>query len=383
MKEIIKPISILELGSTHICLSIFDSTNLNNNLFYEEKIDYTREKNFLDEENIIKPIIDAEKDLGKHLNEIILLIDSSTIHSLDFSIQKNFDNKIISKKDINYLINECEKIIKINNQSKEILHTIKSSILLDNKIIKDVEKISSEESKTGKITIELKFILIESKLSNVLKNLFIKKHISLKYLYCTSFIKSLGLINKIGISGFNAFIDIGHKKSSLTIFQADKLIYLNNIHLGGDHITKDSSKILKINYRMAESKKMRFSKKSQTNNELEEDELLRKIINSRLEEIVELLFLSCPLIKRELFISDLKIYFIGRGSKVLNENLLSFGNEFNFIKDMSIIDENLKDCLMSAYSFASSFDKTHPQKLNLNLENKGFFEKLFEYFIKK
>ena len=72
---------------------------------------------------------------------------------------------------------------------------------------------------------------------------------------------------------------------------------------------------------------------------MENNSLVRSIINSRLEEIVELLFLDCPLIDSDLKNNKLKLYFTGNGSKVLNENLLSFGPEFNFISDMSIIVE--------------------------------------------
>ena len=35
--------------------------------------------------------------------------------------------------------------------------------------------------------------------------------------------------------------------------------------------------------------------------EKEENDLLKKIINSRLEEIVELLFFDCPLVKNKIF----------------------------------------------------------------------------------
>ena len=40
----------------------------------------------------------------------------------------------------------------------------------------------------------------------------------------------------------NVEINIVLKKSSLTIFKDDKLLYLNNTHIGGDHITKDISR---------------------------------------------------------------------------------------------------------------------------------------------
>tara|TARA_Y100000590_G_scaffold115412_1_gene131699 strand:+ start:2089 stop:3231 length:1143 start_codon:yes stop_codon:yes gene_type:complete len=380
MTKITSPISILEFGSTHVRLAIYDKLILNQSLFYEEKIDFTSNENSIENHPIFNLIMKAEKDLGQHLNEVLLLVDSSSIHSLDFSIQKNYDKKIVTNEDINYLINESKQVVKNNNQEQDILHIIKSNIIFDNKSIEYIDNISEEVSKAN---VELKIILINTKICNLIKNLFIKKHISLKNIFCTSYIKSLGLINKNGISGYSSFIDIGLNKSSLTIFKEDKLLYLNNTHIGGNHVTKDISKVLKIDYRKAEAKKLKFSKNNQDELQDEEQELLKQIINSRLEEIVELLFLNCPLVKNNIFNSDLKLFFTGNGSRVLNESLLSFGPEFRFINEMSIIDELKKDACDSAIAYITSNEKKHTSKPSLNLENKGFFERLFEYFSKK
>ena len=256
MTKITSPISILEFGSTHVRLAIYDKLILNQSLFYEEKIDFTSNENSIENHPIFNLIMKAEKDLGQHLNEVLLLVDSSSIHSLDFSIQKNYDKKIVTNEDINYLINESKQVVKNNNQEQDILHIIKSNIIFDNKSIEYIDNISEEVSKAN---VELKIILINTKICNLIKNLFIKKHISLKNIFCTSYIKSLGLINKNGISGYSSFIDIGLNKSSLTIFKEDKLLYLNNTHIGGNHVTKDISKVLKIDYRKAEAKKLKFS----------------------------------------------------------------------------------------------------------------------------
>ncbi len=380
MTKITSPISILEFGSTHVRLAIYDKLILNQSLFYEEKIDFTRNEDSIENHPIFNLIMKAEKDLGQHLNEILLLMDSPSIHSLDFSIQKNYDKKLVTIDDINYLINESQQIVKKNNQDQDILHVIKSNIIFDNRSVEYTDSISQEVSKAN---VELKIILINTKTCNLIKNLFIKKHISLKSIFCTSYIKSLGLINKIGISGYSSFIDIGLNKSSLAIFKDDKLLYLNNTHIGGNHVTKDISKVLKIEYRKAEAKKLKFSKNNQLELHDKEQSLLKQIINSRLEEIVELLFLNCPLIKNNIINSDLKLFFTGNGSRVLNENLLSFGPEFKFITEMSIIDESNKDACDSALKFIALDEKKHTSKPALNLENKGFFEKLFEYFSQK
>tara|TARA_A100001234_G_scaffold68769_1_gene60507 strand:+ start:393 stop:1520 length:1128 start_codon:yes stop_codon:yes gene_type:complete len=366
---------ILELGSTYARLGIFNKLILNTGSYFEKKIDFTRD-NLNESHKIFNLITDAEKYSGMHLNDLILLIDSSSIHSLDYTIQKNYDKKIITLQDIKYLINESTNIIKLNNKEKEILHTINSKLIFDDD---EVENFQNITSKVNKVTLELKFIMINKKLCDTLKNLFFSKHISLKEIFCISYIKSSGLIERLNISGYSSFIDIGHKKSSLTIFKDNKILYLNNISVGGDHITKDISKILNIDYRKAEAKKIKFSK----NNIAKEDELLKNVINARLEEIIELLFLKCPLIKNNVFKSNLNLYFIGNGSKVLNENLLSFGSEFNFINEMSIIEEGKQDVIESAIKFVSQNEKMQPKKPIINLENKGFFEKLFEYFTGK
>ena len=366
---------ILELGSTYARLGIFNKLILNTGSYFEKKIDFTRD-NLNESHKIFNLITDAEKYSGMHLNDLILLIDSSSIHSLDYTIQKNYDKKIITLQDIEYLINESTNIIKLNNKEKEILHTINSKLIFDDD---EVENFQNITSKVNKVTLELKFIMINKKLCDTLKNLFFSKHISLKEIFCISYIKSSGLIERLNISGYSSFIDIGHKKSSLTIFKDNKILYLNNISVGGDHITKDISKILNLDYRKAEAKKIKFSK----NNIAKEDELLKNVINARLEEIIELLFLKCPLIKNNVFKSNLNLYFIGNGSKVLNENLLSFGSEFNFINEMSIIEEGKQDVIESAIKFVSQNEKMQPKKPIINLENKGFFEKLFEYFTGK
>ena len=366
---------IMELGSTYVRLAIFSNLIPNQNLYFEEKFDFTRDAQDVSQK-IFNLIANAEKKLGNHLNEILMLIDSSTVNSLDYTIQKNYDKKLITSQDIDYLINESKKIIKINNKEKEILHIIKSKLIFDGEVIENLEKISKN---VNKITLELKFIMVNKTVCEKIKNLFFEKHITLKEIFCTSLIKSLGLIEKLNISGYSSFIDIGLKKSCLTIFWDNKLLYLNNIHIGGDHVTKDISKILKIDYRIAEAHKIKFSK----NVGNKENNLLKDIINARLEEIVELLFLKCPLIENKKLNSDLNLYFIGNGSKVLNENLLSFGSEFNFINEMSIIDENKHDVLESAIKFVKRVEKIQPKNSILNLENKGFFEKFFEYFSRK
>lgn len=377
MTKITSPVSFLEFGSTNIRFGVYDKFKLNQRLFYEGKIDVTKNKTNLDKNFVVNIIRKAEKHIDHHLNELFLLLDSPSINSIDICIQKNFDNKLVTGKDIDLLVKEFENIVKTLNKDKEILHILKSNIFLDNKSINNISNISQE---VYKVTIELKFIMINKKIFDEIKNLFSSQHISVPNIFCASYVKTLGLIDKLSISGNFAFIDIGFKKSSILIFNDKKLLYINNIRIGGDSVTKDISKILNLDYRHAEAEKLKFSKTNKIESNLENNSLVRSIINSRLEEIVELLFLDCPLIDSDLKNNKLKLYFTGNGSKVLNENLLSFGPEFNFISDMSIIVEEKMHCCNSAFAYSTNIENIQPLKSNRILENKGFFEKLFEFF---
>ena len=376
MNKIESPISVLDFGSYSLGLAIYDKIILSQNLYYEEKINF-KKKNQDSNLSLISNIIDkAEKTLGQHLKEILLLIDSSSTFTIDLSIQKNYEKKKLCKEDIDYLVTECENIIKANYENNYILHIIKTNIFIDNKSVNDLENFNQE---TNKVSVDLKFIMINKKSCEEISKILYKKHISIKKIFSTSYLKSLGLIKKFGISGYSSFIDIGYKKSSLSIYQNNILLFSSNTHIGGDHVTKDISKILKLSYRIAEAKKIKFSKKNEINHQDQNELLLNKIINARLEEIVELLFINCPIIENNFKDSKTKLFFTGNGSKVLNKNFLSFGPEFNFISEMSIIEELRRDVLDAAIDFHAEYQKIQPKKSTIKLENKGFFEKLFDY----
>ena len=101
---------IMELGSTYVRLAIFSNLIPNQNLYFEEKFDFTRDAQDVNQK-IFNLITNAEKKLGNHLNEILMLIDSSSVNSLDYTIQKNYDKKLIEE-------NETVIVIQINGKRK-------------------------------------------------------------------------------------------------------------------------------------------------------------------------------------------------------------------------------------------------------------------------
>ncbi len=98
MNKIESPISVLDFGSYSLGLAIYDKIILSQNLYYEEKINF-KKKNQDSNLSLISNIIDkAEKTLGQHLKEILLLIDSSSTFTIDLSIQKNYEKKNYARR---------------------------------------------------------------------------------------------------------------------------------------------------------------------------------------------------------------------------------------------------------------------------------------------
>ena len=65
---------------------------------------YRKQEKYFEDQIISNLITKAEKNLGQHLNEINIMIDSPSIYSLDFCVQKNYEKKNVTNNDIDYLI---------------------------------------------------------------------------------------------------------------------------------------------------------------------------------------------------------------------------------------------------------------------------------------
>ena len=115
---------ILEFGSTNIRLALYNDKIVNKNLFYEKKIRLNSNQSSNENHPVFDLIMKAEAEVGQHLNELTLVLDSSSVHSLEFSIQQKYEKKIVNQNDLDYLINESKQIIKSFNQEKDILHII-------------------------------------------------------------------------------------------------------------------------------------------------------------------------------------------------------------------------------------------------------------------
>ena len=313
-----KLFSILDFGSSKLRLGIFKNY-LNNSKFISEidsldNLEF-KNQNGNQKQNLQKLIIKSEKEINQHMNNINLMFDSPKILFLDFSIKKKMDKIKSNNSVFKNILQEAKQIIQEKNQNFKILHIIISKYILDGIEFEDMpEDIIIEEA-----ILELKFILAPNIILNKLKELLNENHITINNFYNSTYVKTLNYTSYFENFDIKAFIDVGYKKTSLAIYKNNKLLFLDFLPIGGDHITKDISKVLNKEYNASEILKKSLIQKEVTfiNDEKNQD-LLIKIIHARIEEIIDLCFKNITDLEN---IKNKKsiLIFTGEGSKILSK----------------------------------------------------------------
>ena len=378
----------IDFGSSKIRLGIYNKETSKNIIILEKDCISNFNLNNFDIKNsneIIKDLIkSAEKKINNHIKNINLMIDTPDMFSIDISIKKNSDSRQYSKNDIKSLLNEAKSLVQKNYLNKKIVHMIVKKFIFDDE---EFFEIPNKEINYNTLIIELKFICFADQIWKNLQDNFNSNYINIDNLYCSSYVRS-GSYNSL-FNNFNkkVILDIGYGKSSITVFQDNRILYFNILPVGGKHITNDISIILKINQDNAEKLKKRlnqsetiFENKIDKNKQAESSDLSNQVIFARVDEIIKLNLAdeyfnaffqdkgSCILI------------FIGEGSKILNKNSIYLEEKFDFFSEISFYEENTNIICDSGFNF-NQLDKS--QEVNFlpkKPKNKGFFEKFFHFF---
>ena len=384
--------TILDFGQSKLRLGV-----------YNEKLDhvYSTSRNIIEKGNyqeysktIDLIIRDAEKKISDHLENIIVLYDSSEIYSIDLSIKKDFDQKV-SFKDINSsLILESNQLIKNSYIKDNIIHFIINKYTIDGKeyFIKP-----RKELKAKTVVVEIKFICLPKEKYNKIVNIVKKNNLQILNFYCSSYVKSFSYINSFKENKFTTFLDIGWERSTITLFEKKKLKFINSIYIGGNHISKDISHVLKLDIKEAENIKKSFNKSeiefsyneniNHENNSLMKEiieknisvELLKKVVLARIEEIIELAFKDVNIVNDFRISSNSILVLTGDGSKIFNKNSFHLDDKYNF-KEISFYEESNLEICNSGLKFFEDSNKEGIKMASKVLKKEGFFEKFFKFF---
>ena len=326
-------------------------------------------------ENEIETIIsNLEKDTNEYLDDINIMIDSHELLSIGLSLSKNFDGTKIKKEDIKFLIQDAKQQVLRNYKYQNIIHIIINNYKIDNI---DYTFLPSDV-KCNEFSIDIIFICLPKKNIENIKKIFSKFNVSINNVFCSSYSKSISYKNNFISSDNILMIDMGFNKTSIIYYKQNKISFFYILPIGGHHITKDISKILKINLIDAEKIKLTFDVDENTLIEKKLSlGLITKIIFARVEEILELsikyLEASGNFDKSDQF----KIILMGEGSKILNNK---FREKISFKREINLLEENIESICESALKLNEGQNKQEVVIVPKTQIKKGFFEKLFHFF---
>ena len=361
--------TFFDCGSSKIRAGIFNKTNLNK-VFYTES-NYFKDHSNLDIE-IQKIISSFEKNTNEYIDNVNLMIDSSKMLSIAISISKKLDGSKLKEANVQFLIQETKQQILKYYADHNIVH-----IIINNYKIDDIYySYLPHEIKCNFISLDITFICIPSDLVLYFKNIFLKSNISINQIICASYAKAINYKNNLNLNGYVSFIDVGFKKTSIISFSNNKIISFDVLPIGGNHITKDISKILEIDLESAEKIKINFDKNQDISNSPDVSiKTLEKIIFARTEEIFELCAQSIK--SNSLILSQFKLVLVGEGSKILDNDQ---NDKISSLSSVVFLEETLEDICQSGFKFGKELNKQEVVMVPKKLIKQGFFEKLFHLF---
>ena len=158
-------------------------------------------------------------------------------------------------------------------------------------------------------------------------NLFNSNFINIDNIYSSSYVRAVNCNGVFDNHKKNFILDIGYSRSTISIFDENRILYYNMLPVGGKHITKDISLLLNISIDEAENIKKKLNKsditfleKSEKITEIDPAELTKQVVFASIYEIIKLNLADqyCKSLFDES--NDCSIIFIGEGSKILNKN---------------------------------------------------------------
>jgi len=384
--------TIVDFGSSELRLGVFDN-NLSKIFFYSKSI--SQKNNYEEYSKLISFLIkEAENKISSHLENITVLYDTSEICTIDLSIKKKLDQKIIFSDVCSSIILEANQIIKNYYIDKKVVHLmIKKYIINDKEFLNIPEEIPELNS----VILEIKFICLPYDEYKKVFETFKKNNLKIINFFLSSLVKSFQYINLFKKNKLVAFLDIGLDRTSIIYFQNQKLDCLNSIPIGGSHISKDISQILKLSLEESEELKKAFNKSeidfSYNGSDLKDNtepikkfidknisvDLLKKVVLARIEEIIKLSFRSINISSNIYKQQNLNLVLIGQGSKILNKNSFQIEDIHNF-KEINFYEENDFEICKAGLMFEKNFQNEDLQKIKKNQKKLGFFHRFFNIF---
>ena len=361
--------TFFDCGFSKVRASTFNK-NQNNKAFYVESEFFTDRSNL--ELKIQKIIVSLEKSTNEYIDNINLMIDSPKMLSVGISLFKKLDGSKLKQTNIQFLVQEAKQQILKYYANYNIAH-----IIINNYKIDGVDySYLPDEIRCDFISLDILFICLPTDLVLYLKNIFSKSNILVDQIICSSYAKSINYKDSLNLSGHISFIDVGFNKTSVISYFNDKILSLDVLPVGGNHITKDISQILEIDLEKSEHEKRNFDQNLKISNDKDVlIDTLQKIIFARTEEILELCAKSIQ--SNSYTLGKSKMVLMGNGSKILDNH---HKDKISFSNDIDFIEETLENICQSGFKFIAGLNKHEVVVVPKKQIKQGFFEKCFHFF---
>ena len=363
----------IDFGSSKIRTVAFNKIEQNKFYFTEHKCLSNfkiNQLNLLQSENIIKKtILEIEKKTGEYLNDINLMIDSPESLLVNVSRSKNIEGKKIKKEEIEYLIQDTKQQIIKAYKDQHIIHILVTNYNVNGSNYSFIPL----NINCNQLYIDIAFICFPKVFVNSLEKIFSKNNILVNQIISSSYAKTLSYKKKIESFKKVLFVDIGYEKTSIIFYNKENFTVFNILQIGGNHISKDISKILHVPLDKAEEIKLNFDKGKFKNTA----DLIKKIVFARIEEILELSVNYLPTQEKQNDLNEIKLILMGEGSKILDTK---FKESISFSNDIDLLEESTLDICESGLNLNKGIGNQEVAVIPKKLEKKGFFERLFHFF---
>ena len=361
--------TFFDCGFSKIRSGTFNTSN-QEEAFYADSEFFTDQSNL--EVKIQKIITTLENVSNEYIDNINLMLDSPKMLSVGISLSKKLDGSKLKKENIKFLVQEAKQQILKHYVNYNIAH-----IIINNYKIDGIDfTYLPDEIKCNFISLDIFFICLPADIILYFKKVFSKSNILINQIICSSYAKSINYKDSLNLSGYMSFIDVGFNKTSIISYYNNKILSLDILPIGGNHITKDISQILEINLENSEKKKCNFDQNLKHSNDKDISvNTLEKIIFARTEEILEL---SAKSIKTNSYKpNNFKMVLMGEGSKILDNQ---HKDKISFFNDIDFLEETSEDICQSGFKFISGLNKQEVVVVPKKLTKHGFFEKFFHFF---
>lgn len=395
-------IVILDLGSNKIkimVLSLDKENYISIHSKYSVHSSGIKKGNVVDSDSLASSIRRCasliEKELNFEIENIYVGVNSIFFNFLTFGLTRDIGSyEIEEKRDLQNLINQASTIFYQNFNDNKVLHFFNSGFYLDKKNY--VENPIGLKAKT--LDVIFSILSLDKNIISNYDKVFKLSGLKVKKYFFSPYASSFLSADQENLEKGFVNIDIGYDKTSISIYENSKFKFSKIISLGSYHINNDLMKALDIDRNLSEKIKCKYEDILSNNidqnllNEINEKKISReiivRIIDARLNEIIEYIVKEikfCNSFNK----SSRKIIVSGGGSA--SEVLIGkISQKLNVKVDyakQSFPIKNTEFSIFSDYMVCLGIAKliyfnNKDEIKSFSDQKKGFFERFYSLFLK-